>query len=381
MTTEPAGTSPLAVAEASVLNALLRPELEELRSYVPHVPPDIEVKLDANEPPPSLSIEIRETVARAIAKVALDRYPDPRALRLKEAIAKRTGAKVDELLVGSGSDEVIALVQTACAQPRGRNPQAVVLTPVPTFVMYRITARGHGLKPVEVPLDPAWDLDVAMMKRAIEMMQPNLVFIASPNNPTGNVMTHARLDEVVSAAKGSLVLVDEAYIDYAGETASVRPWRATHAHLAILRTVSKIGLAALRVGWLEANAALVSEIDKVRQPFNVSATSQAAAAAVLEDAWTEVQADIARVVRSRYAVATEIAGMDGYAVTPSGANFIWVKTPRPAVDVFASLIEDKVLVRSFHAAGGRMAHQLRITIGTERENERLISALRRANKR
>src|SRR5688572_31421495 len=136
----------------------------------------------------------------------------------------------------------------------------------PTFVMYRITARGHGLKPVEVPLDAAWDLDVAMMKRAIEMMQPNLVFIASPNNPTGNVMTRARLEEVITAAKGSLVLVDEAYIDYAGEAMSVRPWRSTHVHLGILRTVSKIGLAGVRVGWLEASAGLVAEIDKVRQP-------------------------------------------------------------------------------------------------------------------
>lgn len=374
-------TSPLTVAEESILSTLLRPELEDLRAYVPEVPPGIEVKLDANEPPPSLSLEIRETVARAVAKVALDRYPDPRALRLKEAIAKRTGAKVEELLVGSGSDEVIALLQTALVQPRGRNPQAVVLTPVPTFVMYRITARGHGLKPVEVPLDPSWDLDVSMMKRAIEMMQPNLVFIASPNNPTGNVMTRARLEEVIVAAKGSLAIVDEAYIDYAGEAASVRSWRGSHVHLGILRTVSKIGLAALRVGWLEASAALVAEVDKVRQPFNVSATSQAAAAAVLEDAWDEVQADIARVVRSRYALATEISAMDGFVVTPSGANFLWVKTPRPAGEIFSSLVEDGVLVRSFHAAGGRMAHQLRITIGTERENERLLAALKRASSR
>jgi histidinol-phosphate aminotransferase len=375
------GTSPLEIAEESVLSTLLRPELEELHAYVPEVPPGIEVKLDANEPPPSLSIEIRETVARAVAKVQLDRYPDPRALRLKEAIAKRTGAKVDELLIGSGSDEVIALLQTALARPRGRNPQAVVLTPVPTVVMYRITARGHGLKPVEVPLDAAWDLDVSMMKRAIEMMQPNLVFIASPNNPTGNVMTRARLEEIIPAAKGSLVIVDEAYIDYAGEAASVRPWRANHMHLGILRTVSKIGLAALRVGWLEASASLVAEVDKVRQPFNVSATSQAAAAAVLEDAWDEVQTDVARVVRSRYALFTEISAMEGFSVTPSGANFLWVKTPKPAAEIHASLIEDRVLVRSFHTAGGRMAHQLRITIGTERENERLLAALKRAASR
>lgn len=369
-----------AVADALLAEArfssLLRPELEELTAYVPHEPPGIEVKLDANEAPPARSPAIREAVARAVTEVALERYPDPRALRLKEAIAKRTGAKTEELLIGTGSDEVIALLQTALARPQGRNPQPVVLTPVPTFVMYRITARAHGQKPVEVPLDATWDLDVAMTKRAIEMMQPSLVFIASPNNPTGNRMTEARLRDVVAAAKEAIAIVDEAYVDYAGSGASIRPWRAEHRHLGILRTVSKIGLAALRVGWLEADAALVTEIDKVRQPFNVSATSQAAAAAVLEEAWDEVQAEVGRVIAARDALASAIDELDGFRVTPSAANFLWVKTKRPAEEVVRALVSDKILVRSFHAAGGRMASQLRITVGTEAENERLLASLR-----
>jgi len=362
-----------ALAEARFAS-LLRPEIEELKPYVPHDPPGIEVKLDANEAPPSTSAHVKEVVARAVANVALERYPDPRALRLKEAIAKRTGAKVEELIVGTGSDEVIALLLTALARPQGRNPQAVVLTPVPTFVMYRITARGHGVKPVEVPLDSAWDLDAPMTKRAIEMMQPSIVFIASPNNPTSNRMSESRLAEVVAAAKDSVAVVDEAYVDYA--PSSVRSWRAEHRHLGILRTVSKIGLAALRVGWLEADAALVTEIDKVRQPFNVSATSQAAAAAVLEDAWDDVQADVARVVKARDELAAAIGALDGWVVTPSAANFLWVKTPLAAEHVHSALIEKKILVRSFHTAGGRLASQLRITVGTERENARLLEALR-----
>ncbi len=357
--------------------SLLRPELEELRAYVPHDPPGIEVKLDANEAPAPTSPAIREAVTRAVAGVALERYPDPRALRLKEAIAKRTGARADDLLLGTGSDEVIALLQTALARPQGKNPQAVVLSPTPTFVMYRITARGHGWKPVEVPLDAAWDLDVAMTKRAIEMMHPSLVFVASPNNPTGNRMTEGRLADVVAAAKDAVAIVDEAYVDYAGKDASVRGWRATHRHLGILRTLSKVGLAALRVGWLEADAGLVAEIDKVRQPFNVSATSQAAAAAVLEEAWDEVQADVGRIVAARGAMAEAIAELDGFVVTPSAANFLWVRTPMPAEEVFRALVEDKILVRSFHAGGGRLASQLRITVGNDGENARLVEALRK----
>ena len=359
------------------ISELLRPELADLTAYVPHDPPGIEVKLDANEAPPC-SQAVRDVVARAIASVALERYPDPRALRLKEAIAKRTGAKVEDLLVGTGSDEAIALVTNALAWPRRRNTQGVILTPTPTFVMYRITARAHGMKPVEVPLDSTWDLDVNMMKKAIAMMQPSVVFVASPNNPTGNAMSRDRLEEIVRAAGGgggAFVLVDEAYVDYSGEGASVRGWRERYPHLGILRTVSKIGLAALRVGWLEADAGLVSEIDKTRQPFNVSATSQFAAAAVLEDAWDEVQAGVARVVAAREQLAVAIAAIEGFSVTPSGANFLWVKTPIPSAQVHAHLARDGVLVRSFHTSGGRLGSQLRITIGTDAQHDRLLSSL------
>jgi histidinol-phosphate aminotransferase len=365
------------------LAGLLRPEIEELRAYAPAEPPGIRVKLDANEAPKASGAIVRETVRRAIEAVPLERYPDPRAARLKEAIARRTGAAPADLFVGAGSDEVISLVLTAFARPRENHPQPVVLTPVPTFVMYRVTARAHGHKPVEVPLDAGWDLDAGMMTRAIEMMRPNVVFVASPNNPTGNRMSQDRLEQVVTAAASAFVVVDEAYVDYAGQEASLRTWRTAqpHAHLGILRTVSKIGLAALRVGWLEADAALVAELDKVRQPFNLSATSQAAAAAVLEEAWDDVQRDVARVVTLRGALAREIAGIDGFVVTPSDANFLWVKTPGPAEAVWSALVAEGVLVRSFHAAGGRLGSQLRITVGSEADNDALVSALRRIRER
>ena len=405
-TTEPAdGASVEPRSALDSIGQLLRPELADLVAYVPHDPPGIEVKLDANEAPP-VSPSVREVVARAIASVALERYPDPRALRLKEAIAKRTGAKVGDLLVGTGSDEVIGLVSNALAWPRRRNTQGVILTPTPTFVMYRITARAHGLKPVEVPLDASWDLDVAMTKKAIAMMQPSVVFVASPNNPTGNRMSVDRLEEIVRAAGGgggekragtgtatamaammlsltgteggeggAFVIVDEAYVDYSGPNASVRGWRARYPHLGILRTVSKVGLAALRVGWLEADPGLVAEIDKTRQPFNVSATSQIAAAAVLEEAWDELQAGVARVVAAREKLSAAIAALEGFSVTPSAANFVWVKTPVASEKVQEHLANDGILVRSFHKSGGRLGAQLRITIGEDAQHDRLLASL------
>jgi histidinol-phosphate aminotransferase len=351
----------------------LRPELEGLSAYVPHVPANIRVKLDANEAPPLTAPEVREAVLAAVAGVALERYPDPTCAALKEAIALRTGAKTSDLFCGTGSDEVIALLVNAMARPRGRAPQAIIVALSPTFVMYRITARAHGVKCVEVPLDREWDVDVRSTSRAIEMMQPNVVFVASPNNPTGNAMSEDRLRELVALAKDSVFVIDEAYGDYAGR--SLRALREEHANVAVLRTVSKLGLAALRVGWLEADEALVRELDKARQPFNVSATSQAAAAAVMTKAWGVVTAHVARVIAERERVAAELARYPGVLVTPSAANFLWIKTERPAEDVMAELARRGVLVRSFHQAGGRLAQQLRVTIGAPDDNAAFLQAL------
>jgi histidinol-phosphate aminotransferase len=352
---------------------LLRPELGELAAYVPAAPSGVRAKLDANEAPPNPSEPLREAVARAVGRTALERYPDARAVELKTRIAERTGARVEDLLVGTGSDEVISLLLTAFARPRQGAPQPVVLAVTPTFVMYRVTSRGHGHKVIEVPLDASWDLDVGGMRRAIELARPSVVFVASPNNPTGNRMSEDRVEALLAAAGDALVVLDEAYVDYAGP--SLRTSRARHERLAILRTLSKLGLAALRVGWLEADEGLVREVDKVRQPFNVSATSQAAAAAVLAEAWGEVTAHVARVVAERERLAAAVRAMPGFSVTESAANFLWVETPGPAAATYESLLARGVLVRSFHASGGRLARRLRVTVGTPAENDAFLEAL------
>ena len=333
---------------------LLRPELAELASYVPADPAGVRVRLDANEAPPLASPGVREAVARAVARTALERYPDARARELKARIAERTGARAADLLVGTGSDEVISLLLTALARPRedapagGRAVADADVRDVPRDGEgARAQAGGGAARRGVGPRrrrDEARDRDDAA----------GVVFVASPNNPTGNRMSEDRLAALLGSAGDALVVLDEAYVDYAGE--SLRTWRARHPRLAILRTLSKVGLAALRIGWLEADEALVREVDKVRQPFNVSATSQAAAAAVLAEAWDEVQAHVAGVVRERERVTAAVA-RDGRASTScrASANFLWVGTPRPAADVHAALLARGVLVRSFHAAGGRLA--------------------------
>lgn len=359
---------------AHPLAPLLRSEFALLTSYVPENPPGITVRLDANEAPPCRSPQLRDIVRQAVGRIDLERYPDARALEFKEQIARRTGARPEELLVGSGSDEVIALVLNGLASPRPGAAKPIVLAPTPTFVMYRVTAMAHGFVPVEVPLDAAWDLDVSAMKDALAKHRPNVIFIASPNNPTGNAMAADRVAAVLEAAPTSFVIVDEAYVDYAPE--SLRRWRSRYPHMGVLRTLSKIGLAALRVGWLEADANLVAELDKGRQPYNVSATSQGAAAAVLRDGWDTVQEEVAGVCRERTRLALELARFEGVDVTPSQANFHWVRTPKPAAEVAQALAQRGILVRSFAKAGGRLTHSLRITVGSPEDNDRLLEGLR-----
>jgi histidinol-phosphate aminotransferase len=357
-------------------SVLLRPELAELSSYVPADPAGIQVRLDANEAPPNASPVLRDAIARAVERTALERYPDARMRELKTRIAARTGARESELLVGTGSDEVISILLTALSRPRDRAPRAVVLVPTPTFVMYRVTSRVHGAQVVEVPLDAGWDLDVTAMKRAIEMARPSVVFVASPNNPTGTRMSDDRVVALLEAAGDALVVVDEAYADFAGE--SVRGWRARFSNLGVLRTLSKLGLAALRVGWLEADEGLVREVDKARQPFNVSALSQAAAAAALGDAWGEVTAHVDAIVRERARLTAAVSALPGVDVAPSRANFLWIGTPRPAAEVYSALVERGILVRSFHASGGRLTSRLRVTVGSPADDDRFLEAFAQA---
>jgi histidinol-phosphate aminotransferase len=357
-------------------SALLRPELAELSSYVPADPAGIHVRLDANEAPPNPSPVLRDAIARAVERTPLERYPDARMRELKAHIAARTGARESELLVGTGSDEVISILLTALGRPRERVQRPVVLAPTPTFVMYRVTSRVHGAQVMEVPLDADWDLDVAAMKRAVEMARPNVVFVASPNNPTGTRMSDDRVQALLEVAGDALVIVDEAYADFAGE--SVRAWRARFPNLGVLRTLSKLGLAALRVGWLEADEGLVREVDKARQPFNVSALSQAAASAALADGWGEVTAHVDAIVRERARLTAAVSAMPGVDVAPSRANFLWIGTPRPAAEVYAALVEKGVLVRSFHGSGGRLASRLRVTVGSPADDDRFLEAFAQA---
>jgi histidinol-phosphate aminotransferase len=352
------------------VRALLRDELGELTAYVPH-PGDYEVRLDANEAPDLWSIAARERLGRAAVEVSPSRYPDATCTLLREAIAARVGARREELIVGCGSDEVIALLLTAFDRPRPRG-RASIVVPSPTFVMYAVSARARGFQVVQVPLDAEWQLSVPSIRKAVEAATPSVLFLASPNNPTGASFRTADLRALIEASPSTLVVLDEAYVAYAD--GDLRALYEAYPNVALLGTLSKIGLASLRIGWLRGHPELVRELDKVRQPYNVPAVTQQMATVALTELGGEIDRTIAVVRVERERVAQGLTG-HGWAVTPSDANFVWARTPRPAGEVFDALRARGVLVRSFHERGGRLGSQVRVTIGAPHENDRLLAAV------
>jgi histidinol-phosphate aminotransferase len=354
------------------ITALSRPELAELTAYLPDLA-SYRVRLDANEAPPLMSEAAKRRIGQVLAEGAWERYPDPSLASLRQAIASQLGITAGEVLPGVGSDEVISLLLTAFVRSPSGNRDATVLTTTPSFVMYRMSARCRGLRVLEVPLDNDWDLAVEAMKSAIAMSPPSVVFIASPNNPTGNLMSLDRLQAVIAAAPEALVVVDEAYIAYS-ERDQLDLYRRFE-NVAILRTLSKVGFAAFRLGFLVARPPVVAELDKVRLPYNIPTPTQRAA----ELAFTDLAPEIARitqeVTRERARLEARLRALPGIEVSPSQANFLWLRCRKPAVELYDALKQRGILVRSFHTRGGRLAHQLRVTIGTAAENDELCAAL------
>ena len=349
---------------------LIRPEIRALKAY--HVPDSTDlIKLDAMENPYALPEALKDVWLKVLRDVPINRYPDPSAqlLRatLKEALAVPKGM---EVLLGNGSDELIQLIVMGVARSG-----AVVLAPTPTFVMYEMIATFVGMKFVGVPLAADFALDQQAMLAAIQQHQPAVVFLAYPNNPTGNLFDAAAIEAMVRAAPG-LVVVDEAYHAFAQKSFMDRLGR--YDNLLVMRTLSKQGLAGLRLGVLAGDPAWLAEFDKLRLPYNINSLTQASAVFALEHkAVLDEQA--AQLRRAREQMRQDLSAVPGVTVWPSAANFILFRTDkRPAAEVFAKLREQGVLIKNLSAHGGVLADCLRVTVGTPGENDAFLQALRQS---
>ena len=351
---------------ADVVAAVVRPEIRALTANEV-ARADGMIKLDAMEVPYRLPPEIAAKVAAAIAAVPFNRYPDGGAAAVKSALREAFGIPESQgLIVGNGSDELIQIITAMVAAPG-----ATILAPEPSFVMYRMNALYAGARFVGVPLAADFSLDTRAMIEAIERERPVLVFLAYPNNPTGNLFGQEDVEAVLRAAPG-LVVVDEAYHAYAG--ASFLPRLAEFPNLVVLRTVSKIGMAGLRLGYAVAAPAWTAEIDKVRQPYNLNALTQAAAPVLLaERALLAEQA--ARIAAERSRLAAGLAAQDGVVNFPTRTNFVLARVP-DAPRWFDHLRRAGILVKNLHGWHPTLEHCLRVTVGTPAENDAVIAALK-----
>jgi histidinol-phosphate aminotransferase len=344
---------------------LVRPEILALTAYAV-APAAGMVKLDAMENPHRLPAEMQRELAERLAAVELNRYPEPNSPRLRELIVRKLGVPAGmDLLIGNGSDDLIQIIALALARPG-----AVMMYPAPTFVMYSMNATFSGMRAVPVALREDFSFDADAFIAQMRAEQPALVFLAYPNNPTGVLYPRADVRRVIEAAPG-LVVLDEAYHVFAGETFMDELPR--YANLLVLRTVSKLGLAGIRLGYLAGRPPWLAQLNKLRQVYNVNVLTEAAALFVLERLEVlEAQAAEIRAERARLGAA--LRAMDGVTVFPSRANFFLVRV-RDAARTYEALKRQGVLVRNLHPA---LANCLRITVGTPDENRILLNALKEA---
>jgi histidinol-phosphate aminotransferase len=347
---------------------VVRPDILEMSSY--HVPPSAGVvKLDAMENPYRLPEAMRAELAKRLADVALNRYPVPTYSRLRSMIRARLGVPEGfDVILGNGSDELIAMLSVATA-----TPQATVLAPWPSFVMYDMSTRLAGSRFVGVPLAPGFGLDLPAMLAAIERHRPAIVYLAYPNNPTGNCFDDAAIESILAAAPGAVV-VDEAYQPFAQVSWMSRLPR--HPNLLVMRTVSKLGLAGLRLGYLSAAQPWLDQLEKVRPPYNVNVLTEAAAEFALEHVEV-LDAQAARIREDRQALAAALARLPGVEAFPSQANFLLLRVA-DGPSTWRALRERGVLVKDVGRMHPSLANCLRLTVGAPDENDALLAALGRS---
>ncbi|MGQ0749346.1 MAG: histidinol-phosphate transaminase [Betaproteobacteria bacterium] len=342
---------------------------DEIRALGGYPVPDATgmVKLDAMENPYPLPAGLRPEIARLVESASFNRYPDSGATRLKARLREVMAVPpAMDILVGNGSDELIQALMLACSRPG-----AAVMGLEPSFVMFRLIAAFCGMRYVGVPLREDFALDADRTLEAIDEHRPGLIIIAFPNNPTGNLFDPAAIERIVRHAPG-LVVVDEAYHAFAGKT--FMPQLTRFPNLLVMRTLSKLGLAALRLGMLAGARAWLEHLDKVRLPYNVNVLTQLIAEKVLQHhgLLAEQAASIRAERGNLHHSLQSLPGVEPYI---SEANFILFRV-LAADAVFDGLKARRVLIKNLHGSHPMLGQCLRVTVGTPDENARFLGALK-----
>ena len=353
----------------ATMKRVVRADIQGLHAYAVQPSAGL-VKVDTMENPHRLPEALQQALGQRLGRVAINRYPAQSTDDLAAALGRHAGLpEGNALMLGNGSDELISLLSLACAVPG-----AVFMSPLPSFVMYGLSAALQGVRFVGVPLSTDFELDEAAMLAAIEQHRPALLYLAYPNNPTANLWDDAVIDRLIDAVgrHQGLVVMDEAYQPFAERDSIDRLRR--HEHVLVMRTMSKFGLAGVRIGYLMGRQALIGELDKLRPPFNISVLNAEAGLFALEhvDEYAR-QAALIRSERERlYRALQELPGVRPF---PSQANMVLARVPDAAA-AFAGIKQRGVLVKNVSGLHPLLANCLRITVGTPDENTLTLAALR-----
>ncbi len=350
--------------EADLITQWVPARIRALSAY--HVPPPADyIKLDAMENPYSWEAGEREDWLAALRGVAINRYPDAAARETRAMLRETMRVPGDmALTLGNGSDELIQMLMLLMG------PGRCVLAPEPSFVMYRMLAEITGLDYVGLPLNPAdFSLDRAAALAAVEKHQPALIFLAYPNNPTGNLFQTETVEAIIRAAPG-LVVVDEAYAAFTDSSFMARLGK--FPNLLVMRTVSKIGLAGLRLGLLAGPPAWLEQVEKIRLPYNINVLTQASAVFALRHD-SRLRAQTRQIREDREQLQQALASLN-LVYWPSEANFILFRLAK-AGEVFERLKQHGILIKCLHGSHPLLTDCLRVTVGKPEENRAFLRAL------
>lgn len=358
----------------NIVNKIIRPDVQALHAY-PVQDAKGFIKLDAMENPFLLPPELQDALAQRIAKTALNRYPVPSYAALKTSLSTHFGVPEGfELSLGNGSDELISMISIACAKPGAK-----VLAPMPGFVMYELSAKLAHMEFVGVPLNPDFTLDRAAMLAAIVEHRPAMIYLAYPNNPTGGLYDVADMEAILHAVGDTgIVIVDEAYQPFAQVSMMAR--LPEFSNMVVMRTVSKLGLAGVRLGYMSCAPALLQEFEKVRPPYNINVLTEAAVLCLLEHAEVFEQ-QAAQLRANRRELAIQLSALSGVEVFPSSTNFLLIRVNHPdkkddfGDQVFIKLREQKILVKNVGRMHYLLKNCLRVNVSTLEENAALLKAL------
>ena len=354
-------------------NLIANTSRPEVRADVPyHVPESTGfIKLDAMENPYQLPLHMRAELGRRLSEAVLNRYPVPSYTSLKHKICARLGVPAGyDVILGNGSDELISMLATATT---GNGKRATLLAPVPAFVMYARTAMLAGADFVGVALTPELTLDKDAMLAAVAQHKPAVTFIAYPNNPTGGLFDADAIVEIIRAVGDTgIVVVDEAYSPFA--RASFMHRLPEFENLIVMRTVSKMGLAGIRLGYMSAAPALLEQFEKVRPPYNINVLTQVAAEFAL-DSIDILNEQANKIIDERARLSAALAALPGVTVFPSSANFLLVRVP-DAAHCCAILLGKKVMVKNVSKMHEMLANCIRVTVSTPDENSAFLDAFK-----